>query len=156
MLERHLRGTFELLEAGGNPAELCTAGLFHSIYGTQSYRDRSASPRDRERIRRVIGERAEALAYLFCVTDRSEFFAALGWTEMSLEDRERGERVAISPETLAALIEIEVANYLEFLPRTRGSRAELRAFSGRIEAARAVITPGAYRAAWRLLESAGI
>ena len=74
----HLRGTHDFLEAWGNAQPVCLGGLFHSIYGTQSYKTESATLEDRQRICEVIGERAERLAYLFCVTNRQAFFEALG------------------------------------------------------------------------------
>ena len=64
----HLRGTHDFLQTWRNDQAVCVGGLFHSIYGTQAYRTESASLDDRQRIRSVIGERAERLAFLFCVT----------------------------------------------------------------------------------------
>ena len=61
----HLRGTHDLLQAWGNDPAVCVGGLFHSIYGTQAYRTQSASLEDRQRIRAVIGDRAERLAFLW-------------------------------------------------------------------------------------------
>lgn len=34
----HLCGTYALLHAWGQPAHVCDAGLFHSVYGTEVYR----------------------------------------------------------------------------------------------------------------------
>ena len=34
----HLRGTHDFLAAWGNDQPVCLGGLFHSIYGTQSYK----------------------------------------------------------------------------------------------------------------------
>ena len=73
----HLRGTHDLLHTWGNDRAVSAGGLFHSIYGTQAYQTQSASLEDRQRIRTVIGERAERLAFLFGVSNRGEFFEAL-------------------------------------------------------------------------------
>ncbi len=80
----HLRGTHDLLQDWGNDQAVCIGGLFHSIYGTQSYQTQSASLQDRRRIRAVIGERAERLAFLFGVSDRGGFFESLDRDEPTL------------------------------------------------------------------------
>ena len=70
----HLSGTRDLLVEWANPEHICLGGLFHSIYGTAYYKVQSASLDRRGDVAAVIGERAEALAFLFCVTDRTGFF----------------------------------------------------------------------------------
>ena len=51
--------------------DVCFAGLFHSIYGTKYFRHETTS--DRNSIRKLIGERAERLAWKFCELDRNNF-----------------------------------------------------------------------------------
>jgi hypothetical protein len=110
----HLRGVYRLLEAWGNRAETCRAGLFHSIYGTNIFEVKSASFDDRATIREGIGEAAERLAYLFCVTDRPvAFLQAAAERKYVLADIVHQEEIAVTPEELSALIEIEVANFVE-------------------------------------------
>ncbi len=72
----HLCGTHDLLESWGNPEPVCLAGLFHSIYGTKSFRHKSWPLDDRKTIRELIGEEAERLAYVFCTADRGLFYSA--------------------------------------------------------------------------------
>src|SRR5207344_2930316 len=69
MLYDHLAGTHALLEAWGNSEPVCTAGLFHSIYGTRHFRHQSWPVTDRATIQKLIGEEAELLAYIFCTAD---------------------------------------------------------------------------------------
>jgi (p)ppGpp synthase/HD superfamily hydrolase len=98
----HLKGVHDLLRDWGNDHEVCVAGLFHSIYGTHSFKHQSTA--DRDKVRSMIGERAEDLAHRFCsATDRPLF--------ASIEDKQRRED----------LIEIEAANLIE-----QGSHKALR------------------------------
>ncbi len=69
-LWNHLLGTFEIMTAWGAKSDQCIAGLIHSIYGTQYFRTPVASITARESVSKVVGVRAERLAYLFCVVDR--------------------------------------------------------------------------------------
>lgn len=125
-LLEHLRGTHALLESWGNADDICTAGLFHSIYGTVYYKVESASLERRTDIAAVIGDRAEELAFLFCVTDRKAFFPQVGREHPVLENRVDGATMEVTPETIDALIEIETANYIEQMD-PQNVRPELRA-----------------------------
>ena len=109
----HLIGTYELLVDWGSPLAVAVGGLFHSIYGTQFFRVSSADLDSRAQIAAVIGHRAEELAYLFCVTDRTGFFYEADKAEPRLWNRVHEELIAVEPNVIRDLIEIEVANYIE-------------------------------------------
>src|SRR5262249_27947404 len=69
----HLIGVYRDMKDAGCTEELCRAGMFHSIYGTELFQ-RFALPLERRaEVRALIGERAERLAYLNCVMDRATF-----------------------------------------------------------------------------------
>src|SRR5713226_8702671 len=122
-LFEHLKGTHDLLDKWENPQDLCVGGLFHSIYGTEYYKVQSANVADRKHIADVIGPRAEELAFLFCTTDRVSFFKEADNQDPVLIDRTTKEHVPVSTATLGALIEIEVANYVEqFKPDTASAK----------------------------------
>lgn len=125
-LMAHLQGTHDLLEQWANPPAICLAGLFHSIYGTYAFDKRSADMSMRGRIRDCIGTRAEQLVYVFCVTDRRRFYAHLGQSRFVLRDIVHDCDLALDGDVLAALIEIEVANMVEQIPR-RSRKKALRA-----------------------------
>jgi hypothetical protein len=72
----HLVGTHDLLQAWGNSKPVCTAGLFHSIYGTKHFRHQTWPIIDRATIQKLIGPEAELLAYVFCIADRPKAFFA--------------------------------------------------------------------------------
>jgi hypothetical protein len=148
----HLRGTQALLRSWGNPPSVCLGGLFHSVYGTQSY-IQSISYSRRQSIRQIIGPRAELLAYLFCIADRRTFFDESIKSRPSVHDRLTRRTIPVSPKVMRALAEIEAANYVEFLPHTAMRKRELRDFRAKIESAKSVLTAGAYRAALRSLRS---
>ena len=147
VLLEHLRGTHDLLHSWGNDQAVCVGGLFHSIYGTQAYHTRSASLEDRQRIRAVIGERAERLAFLFCVSNRGEFYGALDQDDAALWNSVHEETVPVTQDELRDLIEMETANFVEFMPRLAFTNDELVAFDANVEHTRDLITKRAYAAA---------
>lgn len=112
----HLQGTHDLLEEWGNPPSVCAAGLFHSVYGTYIFDKQSADMSMRAHIRDVIGVDAEWLVYVFCVTDRRSFYEHLGEPHFHLRDIVHGGDLELDRDSLAALIEIEVANIVDQIP----------------------------------------
>ena len=138
----HLSGTYRLLKQWGNAEEVCLAGLFHSIYGTEHFRHKAFPVEDRRTIRAMIGTRAEWLAYVFCVTARPRAF--LGhppFGDIRLHDRHTDEPITVSRRDLGDLLEIEAANLVEQGGRIRTTLERLQQTS---------ISPGAKRAiaAW--------
>jgi hypothetical protein len=125
------------------------------VYGTQSYKQQSITYSRRELIRQAIGTRAELLAYLFCVAERDGFFDQSIKSRPRVQNRISGRTLPVSPKTMRTLAEIEVANYVEFLPRTVMSKSELQDFCTKIKSAKSAITSRAYRAALLSLRSKG-
>jgi hypothetical protein len=96
-LYQHLCGTEDLLAKAGRPVHEQLAGLFHSIYGTRSYK-KTRGLVTREEVVEVIGVRAETLAFLFC----------------SLRDRTSGiEDCIFDDETNESLLWLEYCNLLD-------------------------------------------
>lgn len=110
----HLLGTYRLLRQWGAPDDVCFAGLFHSVYGTNAFKHCSmdaGNSNHRGALRAIIGQRAERLAYLFCTCDRPR--ALLDAYE---QFRHTGAQMVIPgclAEELKDLLEIEAANLLE-------------------------------------------
>ena len=69
----HLINVYRLMEAEGCDDELCRAGMFHSIYGTERFQGFKLPLESRAEVRGLIGARAEKLAYLNCAMDRPSF-----------------------------------------------------------------------------------
>ena len=109
----HLETTCELLRAWGNPAELCLAGLCHTVYGTDgfpfSFLDRSA----RQELSGLIGPQAESLVYFYASCDREYLYPQIGRV-LPLTFRVRfTESVFVPLDSLfKAFLEITFANEL--------------------------------------------
>ncbi len=101
----HLIGTAEILKSYGASDYLIDAGLFHSIYGTAVFHHQTTA--DRSVVQSVIGEKAEHLAYLFCILGRE--------TDRKTEIAQINDK-----ETRRELMLIDYANSEE-----QGSRKEM-------------------------------
>ena len=75
----------------------------------------------RPEVRRLIGERAERLAYLNCAMDRATFDRAVEQTEAPypVRDRLTGEEVMLSATDFDDLCRIHLYDWLEQVPRSR-------------------------------------
>ena len=114
----HLRGTCELLRSWGARAELCDAGLFHSVYGTEFFATDTLQTSARAEIQEVIGEEAEALVWLWCFGRRHSLKGALtGETELRMQDRRTEEWLPITRQQLRDLVNLWIADALEQLHR---------------------------------------
>jgi len=94
----HLVGTYRILLEKDAPWEVAVAGLFHAVYGTTIYPIAVVGHEDRDKVRSMIGEKPEELAFLFGT--------------MPLPRREHIRDYA-DPETREALLLIDDANALE-------------------------------------------
>jgi hypothetical protein len=117
----HLIGVYRFMKEVGCDEDLCRAGMFHSIYGTQQFQGFKLDLAQRPAVRALIGERAEQLAYLNCAMDRATFDAAL---EQPAEpyrfaDRLSGDEVALSGRDFDDLCRMHLYDWLEQVPRSR-------------------------------------
>jgi hypothetical protein len=117
----HLVGVYRLMEARGCPAEVCRAGMFHSIYGTERFQGFKLPTDRRAEVRALIGERAERLAYINCAMDRASFDRALTQAEgpYRVRDRLTGEEVGLSREDFDDLCRVHLYDWLEQVPRSK-------------------------------------
>lgn len=113
----HLVGVHDLLQSWGNQEHVCVAGLFHSIYGTQDFKNQLLGYNKRSRLKNELGEAAEELVFLFSVSDRRTFYANLSAIQQhqpcSVVNRVTTAYAAIARDTLINLLEMDVANWLE-------------------------------------------
>lgn len=145
-LSDHLWGTYELLVQWESDESTCVAGLFHSVYGTQTFGHSLLGRDQRDIVRSVIGPVAEQLVFLFGTIDRDRLFENIGAGRKSLLIGTNGELAEVLPETLSALIEIEVANTLEQIPhKKRISQKIMNIYARQCIAAKPVLTERAYR-----------
>lgn len=116
----HAIGVHNDLRAWGCSEEICRAGMFHSIYGTELFQ-RFALPLDRrDEVRDLIGDRAEQLAYLNCAMDRASFDAAVarGKPPYRFRDRLTSEEVELSEQDFNDLVTIHLCDWLEQVERS--------------------------------------
>ncbi len=117
----HLVGVYRYMEERGCPEELCRAGMFHSIYGTELFQGFKLPLEQRPEVRALIGERAERLAYLNCAMDRASFDRAAerDGGPYRFRDRLTGAEVELSPEDFDDLCRVHLYDWLEQVPRSR-------------------------------------
>jgi hypothetical protein len=117
----HLIGVYRLMEAQGCDEELCGAGMFHSIYGTQSFQGFKLPPERRPEVRALIGERAERLAYLNCVMDRASLDRGLEQPDgpYHIIDRLAGETALLARDDFDDLCRVHLYDWLEQVPRSQ-------------------------------------
>jgi hypothetical protein len=113
-LEAHLPGTERLLRQWGSRDAVCTAGLYHAVYGTDGIAGCLTSLDAREALARVIGNEAESLVYLYGACDRERFHPRIGTpAQNTFVDRFAAREYAIDAATLCNFCEITVANELD-------------------------------------------
>jgi hypothetical protein len=117
----HLVNVYRLMESEGCTEELCAAGMFHSIYGTQQFQGFKLPLEDRVKVRAMIGERAEKLAYLNCAMQRETFDAAAegNGETYHFTDRITKEPVTLSRADFDDLCRVHLYDWLEQIPRSR-------------------------------------
>lgn len=117
----HLVNVHRLMANEGCSEELCHAGMFHSIYGTQQFQGFKIPLEQRAEVRKLIGERAEMLAYLNCAMDRPSFDAVVDQAgePYCFKDRITGEEVRLSRGDYDDLCAVHLYDWLEQVPRSR-------------------------------------
>lgn len=117
----HLIGVYRDMESDGCTEELCQAGMFHSIYGTERFQRFALPLQRRADVRALIGERAERLAYLNCAMDRASFDKAFlaGAAPYRILDRISGQETEVSEDDFADLCKVHLYDWLEQVPRSQ-------------------------------------
>ena len=110
----HLKGTYQLLKSWQAEVALCTAGLYHAIYGTSGLNNILIDIKFREKIKALIGEQAEQIVYTYCACNRDFFWPQIGIKNNPMfEDRFTGNKYYLSLNELKLFCELTVANELE-------------------------------------------
>jgi hypothetical protein len=117
----HLVAVYKLMEGHGCTQELCRAGMFHSIYGTQQFQDFKLPLEKRADVQALIGERAERLGYLNCAMYRPSFDAIVEQAEgpYRFTDRITREEVVLDRADFDDLCRVHLFDWLEQVPRSR-------------------------------------
>ena len=117
----HLVSVHALMKSAGCDEDLCRAGLFHSIYGTEKFQGFKLPLQRRAELEGLIGSRAERLAYWNCLMDRGSLDELLGQADepFLLRNRESGEMMHLKRSELADLCCVHLYDWLEQAPRSR-------------------------------------
>jgi hypothetical protein len=117
----HAIGVHNDLRSWGCDEEICRAGLFHSIYGTEGFQRFALPLERRDEVRQRIGRRAELLAYLNCAMDRASFDAAVerGTPPYRFRDRLADHQVELSEQDFDDLCTIHLCDLIEQVPRSK-------------------------------------
>jgi hypothetical protein len=117
----HLIAVFRSLESQGSPEDVCRAGMFHSIYGTERFQGFTLPLERRDEVRALIGDRAEYLAYLNCAMNRASFDRVLDQAvePYRLMDRITGAEVQLPQRDFDDLCRVHLVDWLEQVPRSR-------------------------------------
>ena len=117
----HAIGVHNDLRAWGCSDEVCRAGMYHSIYGTEFFQRFTLPLQRRGEVRALIGERAERLAYCNCAMDRPSFDQAVarGVPPYTFQDRITGPSIELSKEDFNDLCTIHLCDWLEQVPRSK-------------------------------------
>jgi aspartate beta-hydroxylase len=125
-LLEHLVEAYRVTRRWGQPAWLQHAALLHSVYGTEAYRRQLLPFSRREELRRLAGEQAERIAYLFSVTPRGPLLAgSYTWLRSppSGAPAEHADEPAPTRAELDALVMLHLANLAEQARSEDGSPA---------------------------------
>lgn len=115
----HLVGLHRYMQNLGCWEELCLAGLFHSVYGTERFQGFTLPVERHGEVRELIGERAERLAYLNCAMDRASIDRAVerGTAPYRIIDRLTGEEVELDRADFDDLCRVHLYDLLEQIAR---------------------------------------
>jgi hypothetical protein len=117
----HLIGVYSDMQDRGCSEEVCRAGMFHSIYGTEIFQGFKLSLDRRPDICDLIGLRAERLAYLNCAMDRASFDWAVeqGGEPYLITDRLTGRQESLSAADFDDLCRVHLYDWLEQVGRSQ-------------------------------------
>ncbi|MGA5298675.1 DUF6817 domain-containing protein [Nucisporomicrobium flavum] len=111
-LYAHLGRIHDRLAALGHDRDVCLAGLAHAAYGTDGFDVTLCDPADREPLRALVGERAEALIHTYGGCDRSRTWDGFGRTRRVV-DRWIGQPVVLGDADATAFADLSIVNELD-------------------------------------------
>src|SRR5262249_9965212 len=100
--------------------DVCGAGMFHSIYGTELFQGFKLPLSTRPDVRQLVGERAERLAFVNCLMDRSSFDSQLksDADSYTIRNRETGEGMPPDRADYDDLCRVHLCDWLEQVERS--------------------------------------
>lgn len=144
-LAAHLSGVWAILHDWQLPAYICSAGLCHSVYGTESFQSATLQEQHRPSVRNIIGTEGERLAYLFGHVQQRSLLTATRADEVRWMPS--GSDTQLSDADHSALLHILAANTLDqFAGRDLMNRAVMTALAPVWAEARSRLRPNANEA----------
>ncbi len=133
----HNIGVYNDLKKWGCSEELCRAGLFHSIYGTQGFQGFKLPLERQSELRGLIGEHAEKIAFLNCFMDRASLAVQLEEPEApyTIVHRESRQEIVLTKAEYDDLACLHLCDWLEQVERAGGwdnRRADYRKMAERL------------------------
>ncbi|MGW6978369.1 2OG-Fe(II) oxygenase [Streptomyces sp. NPDC054932] len=141
-LSDHLLGTHAILRSWGCDPDVCTAGLFHGVYGPLGLGTALLPLDSRAPLQEAIGPKAERLVHLYSVLDRRTDRPASDGSFVAGVLGEP-EAAALDGSTVAGVFLISWASLREQVPDVALSGAEVDEILGRLELFGALIPPAA-------------
>jgi hypothetical protein len=117
--DEHLKGVQAVLRYWEAPEHVTHAGLFHSIYGTEGFQGFSLPLSERPAIQKLIGKKAEYLAFVFCMVDRSTLDETVfAWSETNRPPTKHIFHLKARPELGRFPITLTREEWLDFIELT--------------------------------------
>jgi hypothetical protein len=117
-LHAHLVGVYHLLRRWGRPEHVALAGLFHSIYSTDEFRDFALPLTERGQIEGLIGVEGERLVYLYSAATRESWRrSAVSVGKPRLVDRATGGPLEVTEQEFTDLLWLWLGNNLDIKER---------------------------------------
>jgi len=134
----HLQGTARIVTSWDQPETVQRAALFHSVYGTDSFRRTTLALEERARLRAMIGDDAERLVYLFCVLSRVDLRKRLresgARAPLRVRHHASPDTELLGPREICALVILHLANLAEQARSPGGGPPPWLAAFGRLAA----------------------
>ena len=117
----HAIGVHNNLKTWGCDEDVCSAGIFHSIYGTERFQKFTLSLDRRGELQKLIGEKSERLAYLNCCMDRDVFDNLVIQADgpFLFRDHFTDKTVELTSDMFRDLCTIHLCDWLEQVPRSK-------------------------------------
>jgi hypothetical protein len=118
-LYAHLGRVHDRLGALGHGPDVQLAGLAHAAYGTDGFDLALLPVAERAVLRDLVGERAEALIYLYGACDRSRSWRTLATTRQ-VWDRFTGVAEDLGQDQVRPFTDLTIVNELDVVERDPG------------------------------------
>ena len=117
----HAIGVYQGLKNQGCSEDVCHAGLFHSIYGTELFQRFKLPLQRRADLRALIGEYAEKLVFINCFINRASLDQQIGRAlgPYTLTNRENGEHITLEKGEFDDLVMMHLCDHLEQVERSQ-------------------------------------